>query len=29
MITLTTCPDLFHSIKRSVGFGHLIRTETK
>ena len=29
MITLTTCPDLFHSTKRSVGFGHLIRTETK
>ena len=29
MITLTTCPDLFHSTKRSVGFGHLIRTEPK
>jgi sortase A len=29
MITLTTCPDLFHSSKRSVGFGHLIRTERK
>ena len=27
LITLTTCPDLFHSKKRSVGFGHLIRTE--
>jgi sortase A len=27
LITLTTCPDLFHSNKRSVGFGHLIRTE--
>jgi len=29
LITLTTCPDLFHSVKRSVGFGHLIRTERK
>mgnify|MGYP003694132179 CR=1 FL=1 len=29
LITLTTCPDLFHSAKRSVGFGHLIRTERK
>ena len=29
LITLTTCPDLFHSSKRSVGFGHLIRTERK
>lgn len=29
LITLTTCPDLFHSSKRSVGFGHLVRTERK
>jgi sortase A len=29
LITLTTCPDVFHSAKRSVGFGHLIRTERK
>jgi sortase A len=29
LITLTTCPDLFHSDTRSVGFGHLIRTERK
>jgi sortase A len=29
LITLTTCPDLFHSSKRSVGFGHLVRTEHK
>jgi sortase A len=29
MITLTTCPGLFHSSKRSIGFGHLIRTESK
>jgi sortase A len=29
LITLTTCPDLFHSSKRSVGFGHLARTERK
>ena len=27
LITLTTCPDVFHSSRRSVGFGHLIRTE--
>jgi sortase A len=27
LITLTTCPDLFHSSKRSVGFGHLVRTQ--
>jgi len=29
LITLTTCPDLFHSTKRSIGFGHLIQTERK
>jgi len=29
LITLTTCPDVFHSSKRSVGFGHLVRTERK
>jgi sortase A len=29
LITLTTCPDMFHSSKRSVGFGHLVRTERK
>lgn len=29
LITLTTCPDVFHSSKRSVGFGHLARTERK
>lgn len=29
LITLTTCQDLFHSSDRSVGFGHLIRTEPK
>ena len=29
LITLTTCPDLYHSPKRSVGFGHLVRTERK
>jgi sortase A len=29
LITLTTCPDIFHSSKRSVGFGHLVRTERK
>jgi len=29
LITLTTCPDLFHSSKRSVGFGHLVRRERK
>ena len=29
LITLTTCPDLFDSSKRSVGFGHLVRTEPK
>jgi len=28
-ITLTTCQDLFHSSDRSVGFGHLIRTQRK
>lgn len=29
LITLTTCPDLFHSTKRSIGFGHLIQTQRK
>jgi sortase A len=29
LITLTTCPDIFLSSKRSVGFGHLVRTERK
>jgi sortase A len=29
LITLTTCPDVFHSSKRSVGFGHLVRTDRK
>jgi sortase A len=28
-ITLTTCQDLFRSPDRSVGFGHLVRTERK
>jgi sortase A len=29
LITLTTCQDLFHSPDRSVGFGHLERTQDK
>jgi sortase A len=29
IITLTTCQDLFHSPDRSVGFGHLERTQDK
>ena len=29
LITLTTCQDLFHSSDRSVGFGHLERTQDK
>jgi sortase A len=29
LITLTTCQDLFHSPDRSVGFGHLQRTQEK
>lgn len=29
LITLTTCSDFFHSDRRSVGFGHLIREYSK
>jgi sortase A len=29
LITLTTSPDVFLSAKRSVGFGHLVRTALK
>lgn len=29
LLTLTTCQDLFRSPDRSVGFGHLVRTEKK
>ncbi len=29
LLTMTTCQDLFHSPDRSVGFGHLIKTEKK
>jgi sortase A len=29
LITLTTCQDLFQSTDRSIGFGHLVRTQNK
>lgn len=29
LITLTTCQDLFHSVDRSIGFGHLQSTQNK
>lgn len=29
IITITTCQDLFHSVDRSIGFGHLAHTEQK